>query len=1212
MRLCFRLILFSLILFPLAVKAEYKNPGAETRSLESVTLQLKWRHQFQFSGYYAAIEQGFYREAGLTVRLLEHQQDRAPAQVLLDGDADYAVTGSDILIRRSSGAPLVALAAIFQHSAYALLVRADAGIKSVQDLAGKRIMLGPGVEDAALHAMLRRGGLTDNDFQRQASSFDAKDLLRNNTDAFNAYVTDQGFLLQKAGVQPQYLMPRLYGVDFYGDILATTEKEIKNNPDRVARFRKATLKGWAYALSNPDEMVDLIQTKYSSQGMSRDHLLYEAQASRELIQPLLVQIGHMNPDRWQHIKDIFVELQLVEPDSSIEGLAYEEQSSAPEWVLWTAQHLVRLLLVIVAIVALLLLSMVLQMRRIINQRTAELADSERRYRTIFNAAPEGMWVVDPDLNTLDVNKRLTSLLGYSREEMLGKKPMVFTDESNEKIFSAQTAKIPFTDHRRYDIELQHRDGHNISTHISAVTVRKEDSSTMAAIAFVEDVTARKAMEASLRRSEKNLRALIDAEPACVKTLDRDCRVLSMNAAGLRMVEAEGFAQVGGSVVSNLVDEEYRQDFVDLNNDVFAGKSRTLTFSLTGLKGRKIWMETHAVPIFSSEGEVVRQLSVTQDVTRRRFMEQQVKEESEFLQGVIDGISDSVLVVNPDYSIRLMNQTVKSNLRGLGIDPEKLRHYPDLPYIFDDLDLNDLNLDGLNGLDVEGEGFDGENDDNSPVRAVLKTGRQATGVASYQLSEHLDGVKRIEIIASPLLNSDGSIRGVIEVARDVTDHLALLDEVKQQKDHLQHLAHHDSLTNLPNRVLFLDRLELAISKAHRSGFQVAVLFVDLDRFKEINDTLGHAFGDRVLKDASRRFRNCIREDDTVARLGGDEFTFISETLNDPRHAAFVAQKLIQSLEAPFIIDNHPFFLTASIGISLYPQDGESAQTLLRNADAAMYKAKDEGRNTFHFYTENMTEQAFERMFLETSLRQGLQNSELVVYYQLQVNAVTGQTTGMEALVRWQHPELGLVPPDKFIPLAEETGLIIPLGEQVMATACKQMVEWRRQKLFSGKVAVNLSVKQISSEALLTTLKATLLKTGCKAEWLELEVTEGFLMKDPEKSIDIMNSIRALGVELAIDDFGIGYSSLAYLKRFPVTRLKIDRSFVRDVPKDPDDNAITRAVIALGRSLNLNVIAEGVETEEQKEFLIEEGCEEVQGYLFSRPVVATDMTEILRSW
>ena len=881
------------------------------------------------------------------VNLREHQQARAPAQVLLDGDADYAVTGSDILIHRSQGAPLVALAAIFQHSPYALLVRADAGIETVKDLAGKRIMLGPGVEDAALHAMLRRVGLTDNEFQRLASSFDARDLINDKTDAFNAYITDQGFLLKEAGVQPQYLVPRLYGVDFYGDILATTEKEIENNPDRVSRFREATLNGWAYALSHPEEMVDLIHKKYNTQGMSRAHLLYEAQASRELIQPLLVQIGHMNPDRWQHIKDIFVELQLVEPNNSIAGLAYKETLSTPAWVLWVAKHLIRLLLIIVVIVALLLLLTVFQMRRLINQRTSELADSERRYRTIFNAAPEGMWVIDPELNTLDVNERLSSLLGYSREEMIGKQPMTFTDKTNKQIFTDQVAKIPFTDHRRYDIELQHRDGHNISTHISAVTVRKEDSTTMAAIAFVEDITARKAMEASLRLSEKNLRVL-------------------------------------------------------------------------------------------------------------------------------------------------------------------------------------------------------------------------------------------------------------------------LDEVKQQKDHLEHLAHHDSLTNLPNRILFLDRLELAISKAHRSGLQVAVLFVDLDRFKEINDTLGHEFGDRVLKDVSRRFRNCIREDDTVARLGGDEFTFISEALNEPQHAAFVAQKLIQSLESPFIIDNHPFFLTASIGISLYPQDGESAQTLLRNADAAMYKAKEEGKNTFQFYTENMTEQAFERMFLEASLRHGLKNNELVVYYQLQVNAATREITGIEALVRWLHPELGLVSPGKFIPLAEETGLIIPLGEQVMAAACKQMAEWRRQKLLKGKIAVNLSVKQISSDELLGTLKTTLMETGCKAEWLELEVTEGFLMKNPEKSISIMQGIRELGVELAIDDFGIGYSSLAYLKRFPITRLKIDRSFIRDVPTDSDDNAITRAVIALGRSLNLRVIAEGVENEEQKEFLIEEGCEEVQGYLFSRPVSAKDMTEVLRSW
>ncbi|MEW8462191.1 MAG: bifunctional diguanylate cyclase/phosphodiesterase, partial [Candidatus Thiodiazotropha endolucinida] len=324
---------------------------------------------------------------------------------------------------------------------------------------------------------------------------------------------------------------------------------------------------------------------------------------------------------------------------------------------------------------------------------------------------------------------------------------------------------------------------------------------------------------------------------------------------------------------------------------------------------------------------------------------------------------------------------------------------------------------------------------------------------------------------------------------------------------------------------------------------------------------------------------------------------------------MAQQIIHSLELPIEVDHHQLYLTTSIGISVYPQDGKSAETMLRNADAAMYRAKDEGKNTFQYYTEDMTEQAFERIFLEASLRRALGQNELAVCYQPQVDTRSGNIIGVAVLVRWLHPEMGTVLPSRFISLAEDTGLIIPLGEQVMRIACKQMAEWDRQGIRPGRIAINLSGKQVSSRELLTSLQSILAETGCRPEWLEFEVTEGFLMKDPEKAVSILQQVRDLGIELAIDDFGTGYSSLTYLKRFPLTRLKIDQSFIRDVPHDQEDVAITRAIIALGNSLNLQVLAEGVESEEQKRFLIGEGCSEAQGYYFCHPLTVDKMTYLL---
>jgi diguanylate cyclase (GGDEF)-like protein len=429
--------------------------------------------------------------------------------------------------------------------------------------------------------------------------------------------------------------------------------------------------------------------------------------------------------------------------------------------------------------------------------------------------------------------------------------------------------------------------------------------------------------------------------------------------------------------------------------------------------------------------------------------------------------------------------------------------------------------------------------------------------------------------------------------------------------IQQLINYDSLTGLPNRTLLHDRLNLAIAQASRDKQLFGVLMLDLDRFKHINESLGHRAGDKLLKAVGKRLQAYLRDSDTLSRLGGDEYVAILLGVSHEDGIATVAKKILAGVSEPFYIDGTDIFSTCSIGIAVYPMDGEDSHTLLKHADLAMYQAKDVDRNNFQFFSREMNRLVMDRMMLENSMRKGLERDEFFLVYQPQVDARSGRIFGMEALVRWNHPDLGLLFPDRFITLAEESGLIIPLGELVLRSACQQNKAWQDQGLPPVRVAVNLSAKQLSQYHLDEVVAATLLDTGLSAEWLELELTESVIMKDAEQNITILNRFKEMGISLAIDDFGTGYSSLSYLKNFPIRRLKIDKSFVRDITTNPDDAAIARIIIDIAHSLNLCVIAEGVETRDQMQFLSFNNCVEMQGYLFSRPVPAIEFAELLRN-
>lgn len=904
--------------------------SAYAQSLVPISLQLKWHHQFQFAGYYAAQAKGYYQQEGLNVNLLEGGVNHAPIPMVVSQRAQYGVGDSDILKARFEGAPLVAIAAIFQHSPYILLSRSDRGIRNVFDLIGKRVMLSGDQGLEQFRAMLINEGIDPGKIKVVPHSWDLNDLIDGNVDAMSAYITVEPARLLARGVEPAILNSATYGVDFYGDTLFTSENEVKEHPERVDAVLRATKKGWAYALQHPEEIADLILTMdgVTQRGITREMLLQEARDMRPLILPSLVEIGHINEGRWRHIADTLVKTGVAPAGSSIDGFVYHADPPLKP-------SLVRLLvgsgLAGLAVIALALLWN-LQMRRRVRERTRAL-QAEIKYR----------------------------------------------------------------------IEAQHK----------------------------------------LDQSETLLRI------------------------------AGGAARVGGWII-NASDNS-----VSWSDEVFA---------------------IHDMP---------------------------------------SGDSPSLATA-------------------LGFYP------PDLRYKVESL---------LYACLKDGIAFDEE------LRIVTARGR----------------VISVRMIGQPVRDANNKITQIHGAFQDISRR-------KEYENNIRHLALYDHLTDLPNRKLLVDRLNDAFQASVRSRLYGSVLFLDLDNFKSLNDTLGHDLGDQLLQQAAVRLVGCVRKEDTVARLGGDEFVVVLDSLGGDVAAAEqqsrrVAEKILIAFQHPFRLDGYEQYITPSIGVAIYQGLSKTVETLLKHADLAMYQAKASGRNTMRFFDPVMEAQVLARRELEASLRNGLQRKEFLVFYQPQVGS-DGRISGVEALVRWRHPEKGFVAPGDFIPIAEETGLILPLGRWVLQAACHQLVLWARNPVMARLVvAVNVSAREFRHPHFLGDVIDVLVRTGVDPHKLKLEITESMLLDSQEEMITKMHLLKLRGVGFALDDFGTGYSSLSYLKRLPLDQLKIDQSFVRDVLSDHNDAVIAQTIVGLGQSLGLDVIAEGVETEEQRAFLARHGCHAYQGHLFS---------------
>ncbi len=700
------------------------------------------------------------------------------------------------------------------------------------------------------------------------------------------------------------------------------------------------------------------------------------------------------------------------------------------------------------------------------------------------------------------------------------------------------------------------------------------------------VMERKTARGALQSSEERFRAMSDASPLGIFVSDAEGSCIYTNAA-YHTISGLNLEETLGTNWSMAIHPEDRERVLAEWRVAAREQAPFQTeFRFLQKDERIVWTRVNSAAMLDGK-KWFGLVQTVEDITERkaaeftlRVAEENLFMEKERAQVTLNSIGDAVLTTDTLGNVTYLNLVAEA-MTGWVHDEALGRPITEVFNI----------VDGTTRLAAA----------NPMLRAIGEN--MAVGLATNSVLIRRNGSESaIEDSATPIHNRNGQVTGAVIVFHDVSESRAMALE-------MAHLAQHDFLTGLPNRLLLTERFFHAIGLAKRHKKQVGLLFLDLDHFKHINDSLGHAIGDQLLQSVANRLVECVRTTDTVCRQGGDEFVILLAEIGQPQDAAQVAETLRAALVMPHPIGGHELHVTLSIGISIFPDDGTDVATLMQNADTAMYHAKASGRNNYQFFRAEMNTRAVRRQFVESSLRRALKHGEFMLHYQPKIDLATGAMTGAEALLRWQDPDLGLVMPAQFVPIAEDNGLIVPVGRWVLREACRQVQAWLDSGLPAVPVAVNISAAEFRHEGFLEGVAQILKETGLAPHYLQLELTESILMHDVESSASVLEALKAMGVQLAIDDFGTGYSSLSYLKRFPIDTLKIDQSFVRDIATDVDDATIVAAVIGMGRNLKQRVIAEGVETQEQLEFLQARHCDEGQGFHFSHPVSAEDFARLL---
>ncbi len=1270
---CRRLLLSLLLFLTIPLSA---NDSTKT---DTISLQLKWKHSFQFAGFYMAKEKGLYADAGLDVSVKEIGSEVDLVADVLSGRSTYAISDSALILDRMQGADVVALSAILQRSPVALMVLSSSGIEKVEDLQGKRVMIdSTSAQNVSIMAMLK-SRLGEATFDIVPMSYDIDELIKDRVDAFTVYIADQPMTLEARGIKYRLLDPTTHGFDFYGDMLFTSSKELSTHPRRVKKFVDASTKGWEYAFDHIDETIEVILRHYDSQGLSAEKLRKEALVLKALSKIDLGVFGELDPIKIMNIANIFAVLGMAgdqerlhdfifRPEQIVLKSAHKEfLAEHPQIKVSCMSHLepleftsdgscqgfspdlVRLIADKVGLDVVfepyddhVNIHKALLTRDIDIMQLASDLILNRFYATLSSSYF--------DINTVIVTQKSRDDI-HTIDDLTDKRVALLKDSL---ITKGAKLRYPTTNIVEFD---------NVKSMLEAVAFGKVDAMVnehrivtymMHKHAFGDlKITGRIDTSKIIQELSFGIR---NDWPILNEIFDEALNTISEEE--ILALEQEWFHKYlrpdGPTEHLQLKFEEDEKSYLQEKKKLtMCLPSNIPPFviyeedKLSGMAGDYVG--------FFEERMNIRIEPVASDNT------------SDYIRSVIDGDCDLYIVLQKSPRFKDLVLLTKPYFD----DPLVIVTKVDEPFIPDLHAIDGKKVGAIQGtvmkdamensypeLDMIGvesiyqalnSVLNGELYGFVYPMVVLNHMVQTEYPGQLRISGRSDkrfsgsiGVRKDdpilhEIFEKVILDMTPDIKNNIyakwvsvkyergydyallwKVAAAFTLLLIIVlfwnrrliihrreidaknQELEAEKLKVDHIAYHDHLTGLSNRVALSRILEHAINVAHRRHDLLGLLFIDLDRFKIVNDTLGHHVGDEMLKVVAKRLESVIRDADVLARVGGDEFIVLLEGMKHQDEAALVSEKILKSIKEQIHVDEYELNTTASIGIALYPDDGEDINSLIKNADSAMYLAKAEGKDSYRYYTKHLSDEVHERLTLEHYLRHALEKDEFSLVFQPQYDLATHKIIAAEALLRWDRHERDVITPNRFIPIAEDSGVILAIGEWVFINACKEFLKWRSLGLDIEQISINVSSVQFNQEDVVEHFKTMIEEVGIEAGSVELEITERYVMEHTKQNQDILDELRDIGFKISIDDFGTGYSSMSYLKTLPLDTIKIDKSFIDDIPHGPNDVAITKAILVLAKSLEYTVVAEGIENIDQEHFLKTHQCDIGQGYLFSRPL------------